>query len=381
MAKGGKYAAFAIASVWFTTHFGGGFASGRQLVDFYVQYGIYALFMPLVSVGIITAVLYVSWDFSRRKGIFDYRSWSNEYFRPYQAVFSNIIEVSYLTILLMATAVAFATGGTVVEQTLGTPYLANTVFIAILIFLLTIFGADTVRKAASIMAALIIGGMLTIYVSNLLVNFDSLSEVIRQAPAPKGFGPALWQAIKYGGLQCSLIGAYIAVADGFKTKADVRRAALYGFIMNGGVLLLASSGVLAHYPGIMTEAAPILYITRHGGGGEIGVMIVSMIIFLAVISTGVGLIYGGTRRVTTWWCKRTGVQPTPKIDAVSSFVYVLGSWAIARFGLISLIGKGYTLIGTFSTPLVVVPILLFAAKHMSDAKKPGVIANPVPESE
>lgn len=382
MSQKTKCAAFAIASVWFTTHFGGGFASGRQLVDFYVQYGVYALIMPLVSVGIITAVLYVSWDFSREKGIFDYRSWSNEYFKPYQAVFSNIIEFSYLTILLMATAVAFATGGTVVEETLGTPYLANTVFIAVLIFFLTIFGADTVRKASSIMAALIIGGMLTIYISNMVVNFGSFAAVVKEAPRPNGgFLPALWQAVKYGGLQCSLIGAYIAVADGFHSRSDVRKAALYGFAMNGGVLALASCGVLAHYPQIMSEKAPILYITRNGGGGEIGVMIVSAIIFLAVISTGVGLIYGGTRRVTTWWCKRSGATPSPKIDAVSSFIYVLGSWIIGRFGLIALIGKGYAWIGVLSTPLVVVPILLFAAKHRSKTKTEAVIPEPVPEAD
>ena len=368
-----------MASVWFTTHFGGGFASGRQLVDFYVQYGIYALFMPFVSVGIITAVLYVSWDFSREHGLFDYRNWSNEYFKPYEKLFSNIIEFAYLTILLMATAVAFATGGTVVEQTLGTPYLANTIFIAVLIFFLTIFGADIVRKAATVMAILIIGGMLTIYISNIVVNFGLFATVVREAPAPQGFWPALWQAVKYGGLQCSLIGAYIAVADGLGTRADVRKAAFYGFLMNGGVLALASFGVLAHYPAILAEKAPILYVTRHGGGGEMGVMIVSLIIFLAVISTGVGLIYGGTRRVTTWWCKRTNTTPSPKIDAASSLVFVAASWAIARFGLIPLIGKGYAWIGMFSTPLVVVPILYFALRNRG--RTPAAADKPASEAE
>ena len=379
MASKERLAALAVASVWFTTHFGGGFASGRQLVDFYVQYGVYALFMPFISVGIITAVLYVSWDFSREHGLFDYRNWSNEYFKPYQAVFSNIIEIAYLTILLMATAVAFATGGTVVEETLGTPYLANTIFIAVLIFFLTIFGADLVRKAATVMAILIIGGMLTIYISNLFVNAGSLAAVIKEAPAPKGFWPALWQAVKYGGLQCSLIGAYIAVADGLHSKADVRKAAFYGFLMNGGVLALASFGVLAHYPVILAEKAPILYITRHGGGGEIGVMIVAVIIFLAVISTGVGLIYGGTRRVTAWWCKRTKTAPSPKIDAVSSIVYVTASWTIAKFGLIPLIGKGYVWIGMLSTPLVVVPILFFALRNRG--RIPVAVDKPASEAE
>lgn len=31
---------FGVAFVWFTTHFGGGFASGAQIYSYYVRYGI-----------------------------------------------------------------------------------------------------------------------------------------------------------------------------------------------------------------------------------------------------------------------------------------------------------------------------------------------------
>ena len=32
-----------VAFVWFTTHFGGGFASGAQIYSYYVRYGIWCL--------------------------------------------------------------------------------------------------------------------------------------------------------------------------------------------------------------------------------------------------------------------------------------------------------------------------------------------------
>ena len=35
-----------VAFVWFTTHFGGGFASGAQIYSYYVRYGIWCLIMP-----------------------------------------------------------------------------------------------------------------------------------------------------------------------------------------------------------------------------------------------------------------------------------------------------------------------------------------------
>ena len=35
-----------VSFVWFTTHFGGGFASGAQIYSYYVRYGIWCILMP-----------------------------------------------------------------------------------------------------------------------------------------------------------------------------------------------------------------------------------------------------------------------------------------------------------------------------------------------
>jgi uncharacterized membrane protein YkvI len=379
MSNKAKWGAWSVAFVWFTTHFGGGFASGRQLVDFYVQYGWYAIFTPLISAGIITAVLYCSWTFSVKEKVYDYRSWSVAYYKPLgrlEPFFSFCIEVMYLIILLMATGVAFSTGGETLKQLVpGIPYNVTTVGIALFIFALTIWGAETVRKAATFMAILIISGMLVIYVSNLFVNFSSLAAVVGSLPSANGgFWPAMWQSVKYAGLQCSLIGAYTAVADALGTQKDVRKATLVGFAVNAGVLLLAATGALSHYPAILNKAEiplPITYITQHGGGGAVGMALFSMVMLLAVVSTGVGLIYGGARRISAWWMKRAGVTNSRRVDVVSSAVYVALSWYIASFGLIRLIAQGYAWVGVLSTPLVVVPILLTAAIRGRRAEVPS----------
>jgi uncharacterized membrane protein YkvI len=360
-----------VAFVWFTTHFGGGFASGRQLVDFYVQYGWYAIFTPILSAAIITCVLYCAWTFSVKHKVYDYRTWSVAYYKPlgwFEPFFSACIEIMYLIILLMATGVAFSTGGETVRQLVPSlPYNVTTVGIAIFIFALTIWGAETVRKAATVMAILIISGMLVIYVSNLVVNFPALVEVLKDLPSANGgFWPAMWQSVKYAGLQCSLIGAYTAVADALSGQKDVKKATIIGFVVNAGVLALAATGALSHYPAILNKTEiplPITYITQHGGGGNVGMALFSFVMLLAVISTGVGLIYGGARRISTWWVKRAGVASTRKTDIISSAVYVSISWYIASFGLIRLIAQGYAWVGILSTPLVVIPIIVMGVVH------------------
>ena len=355
-----RFGILAVAFVWFTTHFGGGFASGVQVVQYFVSYGWYALFLPVLSIAIVTAVLYYAWTFAAIYCTFDYREWGNKYFKPFEALFSNAYEVMYILILLIASAVAFATGGTVMQQILGTPYVMNTVIVAVCIFFLTIFGADLVRKAASTMAVIIIAGMLLIYVGNLIVNFPKLLAVLKEAPAPASFLDALWASLKYAGFQACAMGAYIAVADALKSREDAKKASIWGFIVNAGVLWLATAGILLHYPAILTEKVPVLFVAAHGGGGAIGTAIVSLLIFLAVVSTGVSLIFGGARRIVGLWGKMKGstVARDRKVNIAASLIYVLITWGIALFGLIPLIAKGYGYTGVLSFPLLIVPVLL-----------------------
>lgn len=38
-----------VSFVWFTTHFGGGFASGAQIYSYFVRYGAWCLLMPVLA--------------------------------------------------------------------------------------------------------------------------------------------------------------------------------------------------------------------------------------------------------------------------------------------------------------------------------------------
>ena len=66
--KGTLAAGFSVASVWFGTHVGAGFATGNQVLNYYVQYGWTAVLFPLISMGILAYVIYVIMKFARLRG-------------------------------------------------------------------------------------------------------------------------------------------------------------------------------------------------------------------------------------------------------------------------------------------------------------------------
>ncbi len=363
---------FAVAFVWFTTHFGGGFASGRQIVAYYVNYGWFASFMPILSQLLEAVVFYYAWKYALDHKVFDYRSWSNSFYKPVEGIMSNVFEIIYNLILVTATAVAFATGGATVEGVFGTNYLLNTIIIAAIIFLLTIFGADLVRKAASSIAIAIIVGIIIIYVPNVISSWPTITKNIADLkssaiPNEHGFFAALWKSIVYAGFQTCCIGAYIAHSNVLKDKNDAKKAAISGFIINALILTIATLGIIAYYnEGILNEAVPALFVVKNGIGSSWMMPLVSILIIIGAVSTGVNLIYGITQRILIFWSKNDSEEVAKKKERKRSIIastsYVILTWCIAQFGLIPLIAKGYGTLGYVSIFVIILPILFRGIK-------------------
>ena len=82
-----------VAFVWFTTHFGGGFASGAQIYSYYVRYGVWSLYMPFLAIAYNGVFFAYCLYFAREQQVYDYRSYNDAFYGKYAPVFSNLFEV------------------------------------------------------------------------------------------------------------------------------------------------------------------------------------------------------------------------------------------------------------------------------------------------
>ncbi len=65
--KNGKYfsaLSIGIASVWFSSHCGAGFASGTQEVSYYVRHGWTAVILPIFSMTGVGLLMYIALEMS-----------------------------------------------------------------------------------------------------------------------------------------------------------------------------------------------------------------------------------------------------------------------------------------------------------------------------
>ena len=66
-----------IAFVAFTTQFGGGFASGAQIYQYFINYGVWCLVLPILTQGLYSLFYWYGMRYAYKHKTFDYRSFSD----------------------------------------------------------------------------------------------------------------------------------------------------------------------------------------------------------------------------------------------------------------------------------------------------------------
>jgi uncharacterized membrane protein YkvI len=170
--------------------------------------------------------------------------------------------------------------------------------------------------------------------------------------------------VLYAGFQVLAIGAYVGHASAFKSVGEIKKSMILGFFVNGIIVMLATVGIISvyHADGILTEAVPNLVMVQAGVGGKILTPLISFLILIGSLSTGVNFIYGIVGRIV----RHLGKDETEEVKCskerkrsiVISVIYVLLTFSIAQFGLIPLVAKGYSYLGYISIITVIIPVFL-----------------------
>lgn len=372
--KTGRWsAAFGITFVWFTTQFGGGFASGAQLKSYFIDYGIYCL-ITCVGAQAICAVYnaYIAY-YSRKHGTYDYNSFNKTFYGKYSLVFSNLFELVYIFVLLVVPAVAFSTGGTTLTELTGIPYLASTAIIGVFIFVVAIYGTAIVRKVATALSILIVAGLLVVFLPNIAVQWDAIQANIAQLSTQNlPLLPALWSMTVYAAFQIASSPAiHSQHAEALEKPRDAVFTYVLGFVVNSAMILLATLGVLAivSLEEYATSSMPVMLLITNGVGGSILLPILSILIILGSVSTAVNMVSAGTTRVCRVLDKNfdADAKPTAKV-VVTTLILCLVGFGVAQFGLLALVNKGYGVLAYLTFPVIMIPYIVHMIYTRMDTK-------------
>lgn len=392
-AKGTWAAAFTVASVWFGTHVGGGFASGNQVVNYFSQYGWIAVIFPIIAMGILALCMYVVMKFAKLNGFTNYKdTFSALYPKPWMEVF---FEIFYIVILLAAVAAAVAGAGEVLANFFGVDYsvtanklLFNLLIVAVLI-ILSIFGVKLVVAASTVLSIAILISTAVVVIAGFTADFDAISAELLAAnslqPAAYTDSPlkaAFLGIVVYAAFQCVSIPAMIAAGEGLTLKG-IKRANILGWLMNGLALAASAAMLCRWYPllaalqaggveGFTTAASGIPNQTVLTLVGIKWLMaIFSILLFSAFVSTSVTLVFTMIQRFQGHCFPNT--IKSEKVRGVIVGCVVIGiCFALSLLGLGNIIKYAYGYDGYYAILVIFLPVLIWGipkVKALEKAKK------------
>ena len=363
--------AIGLACVWMGTHFGPGVASGTQILQYWVKYGIWGTICSVLAMALLGYCLYCSMEFSRIYKTYNYGDWIQKVFGiKWVAI---LFDISFIITCMTALGGSLNAIATLMQNQFGINYWIGVILVVICAALLCAFGASLVAKASSYMMYLVIAVLAIIIVLSISSGkLDLAGAIANQANNP-GIVPslpkALWSAVIYAAFQATVIANISSVANQLPNRSTSKKAAIIGICGNAAMLvalslfLLSATG-LADYNVLDTKTNPLPFygiLTYLDFGWAKVVYVVT--VFVAVLSTAVGFCFGGLARFSKFYRKPD--EKTPGKDAILVAVLLAACAFCSKFGIVALVSTGYTILGYVNLPILILPAIFLAGRKIS----------------
>ena len=180
-------------------------------------------------------------------------------------------------------------------------------------------------------------------------------------------GPALYSAVLYFFFQLASVSVMYQHMEDVTDEKQINKAAIWMFVCNFCAMELSILGLLAiaYVKDLASASVPMLVLVQNGVGSGILTPIISLLIILGAISTAVNMISGIVTRCVNAVERRMD-SPSKKAqghlgrNAVFTAIFTFLAFAIAQFGLMTVVKKGYAYLGYAAFITLFVPFVVHA---------------------
>lgn len=355
-----------IACVWFGTHCGPGAASGNQIVQYFGNFGLWSIFLPVVSMALLGIALFYAMEFSRRTEATDFKDFANKLFNPYHAVFANLFEFSFVGTVGLSGGACVATASTLFHDYFGTPVWVGTVAIVAVTIVFSIYGENIVRTASTWMSLIIFICIFAVVIAGVSHNGGLSASFAGRSLSDANGGEAIWRSILYASfLSTGVFGSCIAVVNGLKSKAEVKKSVIAGIVLNA-IFLIIISLMLLGYPEAIVDTLPNFWVIQRVGAPILVAAYVA-IVFMACGTNTISFANALSGR----YGKFLPIKNSKLNKLVIAVIMLLYVSAFSKFGLSALVGTGFKYLGYFCICTLLLPTIFVGRAKLAkmDAEK------------
>lgn len=327
----------------------GGYGTGRELVEFFLSFGpLGGLLAMAVSTLIWSAVCAASFEFARVFGAYDYRAFFTKLLGRGWIAY----EICYVALLAIILAVIAAAAGAILRESFALPYALGVLGIMAAVGFLVFRGSGTIERVLAFWSFV----LYAVYILVFVRSFSSFAPEIESAFAAAEVNPG-WAigGVRYAAYNLALIPVILfCLHDIERRKEAVTAGLLAGLIgiLPGFLFYLAMT---SQYPAIVDRPVPANSLLGALGSPALQ-LAYQIVLFGTLIETGTGLIHAVNERIAGVYRERGRSMPD-YLRPVIALVLLVAGTALASFGLIGLIARGYGTLTWLFLLVYVIPIL------------------------
>lgn len=328
----------------------GGYATGRELVEFFLPAGPWGgLLGMVVSMLVWSVVLMLSFELARIARAYDYRS----FFKLLLGRGWFVFEIAYLLLIVVIMAVMAAAAGEISHDLFGLPRLAGSLGMIVATALLLFKGSGFIEKFLS----LSVGYLYLVYLVFVLWCVVAFGDRIEANFDAAPIGDGWFQAgVTYAGYNVATIPAVLFCIRHLRSR---REAFIAG----------ALAGPLGMLPAVVFFVAMVGYHDEIGAVTLPSAFLLAKLqapwftwafqiaVLLTLIDTGVALLHAVNERAAKVCEERRTTMPRALRPALAAVVMCASVYAATAIGLVALIAQGYGTLTWVFLAIYVLPLV------------------------
>lgn len=316
---------------------GAGFASGQEVIQYFIAFG----YQGLIGIAVAALLMIFAGGVLFQLGSYYLAGEHSTVFKnATHPIISKFLDITTMLTLFCIGFVMLAGAGSNLEQQFNTPTWVGSAIMVLVVLISGFLNVDKITNVISaitplIIIAVVVAGIITLF--NIPEDISNLNVIAQEQTAAQGvFDNWVISALNYTAMAVMLGLSMILVIGG--NYSSPREAGLGG--LAGGALFSVLLAILAfilffNIDDIQGNSFPLLAVfdSMHPVVG----IVVAIIIYAMIYNTAIGMFYALARRLT--------VGTTENRFRIVFIVVTLLGFVISFAGFTDLIGWVYPLIG------------------------------------
>lgn len=335
---------------------GGGYATGRELAEYFIPGGpwggLAGMALTMVIWSVVCAITFL---FAQTVNAPDYGTFFGSLLGPLSPAF----EIAYVIVVTIALSVFGAAAGSIGAALFGWPLLVGTLCLIGCIALIAAFGNNSVERLFKWVSIF----LYATYAIFLVIAIGKFGGRMAESFATTSLPAARdWMSggLTYAGYNVFAAAVILSVVSRHVTTT---RDAITAGLLSGPLAIIP--GILfficmcAYYRQIGAQTLPSDFLLVRLGLPAFR-FIFQLMIFLALLESGTGMIHSINERIAASWRARRGAELREGRRFAISAAFLVGSIFLAeRLGLVTLIAKGYRVLAALVLVIFLLPLMTY----------------------